>query len=133
MALRRGRVARNSALSTGNNCLHVSRKFTTELVHVSGFVIFGLCPRLCSAIRFIERGEFAQGLDHDRKGTNVAIGLGRLLPEIFQTLFDFTHLLLGGAPKAGYQLAARLGGVTAAMPPRTAARDWRQPSRRIFW
>src|SRR5437660_1396303 len=80
----------------------------TEFIDVSGtgIVIFGFCLRLCSGMRLIERGEFAQGLDQNGKRAGIAIALGRLLPDALEPLFDVAHLLFGGSPEPRNQLTA---------------------------
>jgi hypothetical protein len=108
-------VATSSSFSSGNKCIHLSSKFATEFVDVSGtgIVIFGLCPRCCSGMCVVEGCEFAQCLDQNRERTRIAFALRRFLPYDFEALFDVAHLLFGGAPETGNQLAACVGRIIA--------------------
>jgi hypothetical protein len=83
-------------------------------------------------MRFIEGGEFAQGLDHHRKRASITFAIGRFLADAFEAFFDIPNLAFGCAPEAANQLAACFGRVVAAAPRRSPARDRRQSSRRIF-
>jgi hypothetical protein len=59
-------------------------------------------------VRFIERGEFAQGFDQNGEPAHVTFTLRRLLPGALEALFNVAHLPVCRAPQALHQSSPRL-------------------------